>query len=41
MEKENKLIKIIETNNLPIKNNPFGTKRLWPYLILNYSIILL
>ena len=31
MEKENKLVKIIETNNLSIKNNPFGTKRLWPY----------
>jgi len=31
MEKENNLIKIIEKNNLSIKNNPFGTKRLWPY----------
>ena len=31
MEKENNLIKIIETNKLSIKNNPFGTKRLWPY----------
>ncbi len=31
MEKENNLIKIIETNNFSIKNNPFGTKRLWPY----------
>ena len=31
MEKENKLKKIIETNKLSIKNNPFGTKRLWPY----------
>ena len=31
MEKENNLIEIIETNKLSIKNNPFGTKRLWPY----------
>ena len=31
MEKENNLVKIIETNKLSIKNNPFGTKRLWPY----------
>ena len=31
MERENNLIKIIETNNFSIKNNPFGTKRLWPY----------
>ena len=31
MEKENNLIKIIETNKLSIKNNPYGTKRLWPY----------
>ncbi len=31
MEKENNLIEIIETNKLSIKNNPFGSKRLWPY----------
>ena len=31
MEKKNNLIEIIETNKLSIKNNPFGTKRLWPY----------
>ena len=31
MERENNLIEIIETNKLSIKNNPFGTKRLWPY----------
>ena len=31
MKKENNLIEIIETNKLSIKNNPFGTKRLWPY----------
>ena len=31
MEKENNLIEIIETNKLSIKNNPYGTKRLWPY----------
>ena len=31
MEKENNLVKIIETNKLSIKNNPSGTKRLWPY----------
>ena len=31
MAKENNLIEIIETNKLSIKNNPFGTKRLWPY----------
>ena len=31
MEKENNLIEIIETNKLSIKNNPSGTKRLWPY----------
>ena len=31
MEKKNNLIEIIETNKLSIKNNPSGTKRLWPY----------
>ena len=31
MEAENKLIEIIESNKLSIKNNPFGTKRSWPY----------
>ena len=31
MAKENNLIEIIETNKLSIKNNPSGTKRLWPY----------
>ena len=31
MEKKNNLIEIIEKNKLSIKNNPFGTKRLWPY----------
>tara|TARA_A100001011_G_scaffold400721_1_gene517968 strand:- start:5164 stop:5793 length:630 start_codon:yes stop_codon:yes gene_type:complete len=31
MEKENCLVKIIEKNNLSIKNNPYGTIRLWPY----------
>ena len=31
MEEEKNLIKIIEINKLSIKNNPFGTKRLWPY----------
>ena len=31
MKKKNNLIEIIETHKLSIKNNPFGTKRLWPY----------
>ena len=31
MKKENCLIEIIEKNNFSIKNNPFGTIRLWPY----------
>lgn len=31
MESSKCLIKIIERNKLSIKDNPFGTKRLWPY----------
>ena len=31
MEIENDLISIIEKNKLSIKDNPYGTTRLWPY----------
>ena len=31
MESSKCLIEIIERNKLSIKDNPFGTKRLWPY----------
>ena len=31
MESRKCLIEIIERNKLSIKDNPFGTKRLWPY----------
>lgn len=34
--KKNCLIKIIENNNLSIKNNPFGSKRLWPYSYIEF-----